>query len=382
MEILTAQGYVLTRLALSREAFLCTWHNAAEQRWEVAGGRIDFDHDQKNPHPRRTKKTANGIIRLDRKPNGLLEYAWTRGNERRLHVNTLGGRIAKTAFSAQAALMPIAFTRESANDAATYSLYRDQRMAAETDGQGHIKAHYNYLRDYDPAPGCYLTPDPMGQGGINPYAYVSDNPLTNIDPLGLYQIDVHYYMTFFLAITAGVDKDTARQIALATQYIDENPVTEPMLPDGLHPDSLLVNQPALARYHFVQDGYDPPRTLVESAYRFAIGVDLQSYVDRHIVNPGSPQLARLLNASNFAKTDPNANCHSSAQLFGEYLHALEDTFAHRDRFNNSYSATTFGLGAGHLTGGEHPDYSFNHDVVGLPGAKQGHAATRNMIARN
>ncbi|PHV04082.1 hypothetical protein CSQ96_27605 [Janthinobacterium sp. BJB412] len=393
----------------------------------------------------------------------------------RYHYNTLGERIAKTVFPARPALTPIAFAREPADGATTYSLYRDQRLAAETDGLGHITAHYiylygkpvakiemeanthithrllkaitmrsedapsdrlpriyaivtdhlgtpqqvvdeqrqlvwqaltapfglahvtfaadgsngkpfemnlrlpgqvydaetrlhyNYLRDYDPALGRYLTPDPMGQAGVNPYAYVSDNPLTNVDPLGLYQIDVHYYMTFFLAITAGVDKDTARRIALATQYIDENPVTEPMLPNGIHPGSLLVNQPALDRYHFVQDGYDPPRTIAESAYRFAIGVDLQSYMDRRIVNPGSPQLARLLNASNFAKTDPNANCHSSAQLFGEYLHALEDTFAHRDRFNNSYSSTTFGLGTGHLTGGENPDYTYNHDVIGLPG---------------
>ncbi|MGV7207018.1 DUF6765 family protein [Oxalobacteraceae bacterium A2-2] len=108
--------------------------------------------------------------------------------------------------------------------------------------------HYNYLRDYDPTLGRYLAPDPMGlAGGTNPYVYVSNNPLTSMDPLGLYQIDVHYYMTFFLAITAGVDKETARQIALATQYVDDNPVTEPMLPNGLHPDSLLVNQAALER---------------------------------------------------------------------------------------------------------------------------------------
>ncbi|MES2161636.1 MAG: RHS repeat-associated core domain-containing protein [Pseudomonadota bacterium] len=67
--------------------------------------------------------------------------------------------------------------------------------------------HYNYLRDYDPILGRYLTPDPMGlSAGTNPFAYGSNNPLTNVDPLGLYQIDVHYYMTFFLAITAGVDK--------------------------------------------------------------------------------------------------------------------------------------------------------------------------------
>ncbi|MBC7574256.1 MAG: RHS domain-containing protein, partial [Herminiimonas sp.] len=56
--------------------------------------------------------------------------------------------------------------------------------------------HYNYLRDYDPRLGRYLTPDPLGlDGGMNPYDYVRGNPLTGVDPLGLYEEDVHYYMT-------------------------------------------------------------------------------------------------------------------------------------------------------------------------------------------
>ncbi len=43
----------------------------------------------------------------------------------------------------------------------------------------------NYYRDYDPVLGRYTTPDPLGlEGGTNPYNYVSNNPLTNIDPLG------------------------------------------------------------------------------------------------------------------------------------------------------------------------------------------------------
>ncbi len=387
----------------------------------------------------------------------------------RYHYNSFGERVAKTVYPARPVLTPVALRAGSAQGETTYTLYRDQRLAAEADGRGRITAHYvylygkpvakiemtedtsvlhrlltkvmvrsedsahdsvaqiyaivtdhlgtpqevlderqrpvwqavtaafgqarvvyaaagangkpfqmnlrlpgqvydaeaglhyNYLRDYDPALGRYLAPDPLGLGGgTNPYAYVSNNPLTNIDPLGLYQIDVHYYMTFFLAITAGVDKDTARLIALATQYIDENPVTEPMLPNGLHPGSLRVNQPALERYHFVEDGYDTPRTTAESAYHILVGGDLQSYIDRRVINPGSPQLQRLLDASNFAKTDPNANCYSRPQLFGEYLHAFEDTFAHRDWDNNPYTATTFGLGTGHLTGGENPDFTYNH----------------------
>ncbi len=46
--------------------------------------------------------------------------------------------------------------------------------------------NYNGPRYYDPPSGRYAQPDPTGQdGGISLYAYVYDNPLAYIDPLGL-----------------------------------------------------------------------------------------------------------------------------------------------------------------------------------------------------
>jgi RHS repeat-associated protein len=49
---------------------------------------------------------------------------------------------------------------------------------------------YNYFRDYDPALGRYVQPDPIGlDGGLNPYLYVDGNPLRYVDPRGLAKSD-------------------------------------------------------------------------------------------------------------------------------------------------------------------------------------------------
>lgn len=68
------------------------------------------------------------------------------------------------------------------------------------------------------------------------------------------------------------------------------------------------------------------------------------------------------------------------QLFGEYLHTFEDTFAHRDQENNPYDATLLSLGVGHGAGGENPDYTYYHfsSTLGLGWWNNNEARTLQM----
>jgi RHS repeat-associated protein len=198
--------------------------------------------------------------------------------------------------------------------------------------------HYNLMRDYDPHTGRYLTPDPLGlYDGVNLFAYVHNNPVSGIDRLGLYDQMVHYYMTYFLALVAGLPQDVARMMAIADQYVDENELTEP-----IH-YVVWPHSEALPLYHFVMnyaDGYNG---------------DVTKDPVTRIESPRSDQLSNLYNSTNAQRLQelwiqshltgipglcpypsPADINNARYQLYGEYLHAFEDTFAHRDAYNMSY----------------------------------------------
>src|SRR5690606_33329300 len=85
-------------------------------------------------------------------------------------------------------------------------------------------------RMYDPKVGRFISEDPIGFAGgdINLYGYVGNDPIGKRDPLGLYEIDVHYYLTLYLALRSGCfSQGQAVAIANGNQMTDENPSESP-----------------------------------------------------------------------------------------------------------------------------------------------------------
>lgn len=167
--------------------------------------------------------------------------------------------------------------------------HRSSTLSAENRTNRRPDPSFNYrARWYDPKIGRFTSEDPIGlSGGVNQYVYVGNNPVNATDPSGLYEIDVHYYLTYYLAKQTGCFSDNfARQIAEGNQGTDEDSSISP----GAGKD-------------------------FQNSYYHALNTYSQQGV-------GSPLLLQNVNNSN-------------PKYFGQYLHYLQDTFSHAGYTNTS-----------------------------------------------
>jgi RHS repeat-associated protein len=186
---------------------------------------------------------------------------------------------------------------------------------------------YYRARFYDPQIGRFVSEDPAGlAGGVNGYSYTRNNPIKRRDPSGLFDIDFHYYLTYYIAKSTGCFWDEeARQMAEGDQRSDEDDDKKPgwgiELVTGPHGALIPIPNPAQQ---------------ARNANFHAFGTHEQN--DRRA-------------AELFAEAiRGNANPY----LFGTYLHFIQDSFSHFDFAGN----TTWGQ----FSAGKSVDHtSFNPD---------------------
>jgi RHS repeat-associated protein len=171
------------------------------------------------------------------------------------------------------------------------SLTRYRYTGRECDSDTGL--YYYRARWYDAKVGRFISEDPIGfGGGVNQFRYVGNNPQNAVDPSGLYNEDVHYYLTYFIATKFScLTGNEARLIADADQSTDENSDTSPGPGFTITPVAWLI-----LPNRFQQD-------------KNAVF---------HTFNPGNDQ---------FLKERWRVGCRGHVGL-GRLLHYLQDTFSH------------------------------------------------------
>jgi RHS repeat-associated protein len=176
-----------------------------------AGNTAAYTYDAQG---RRKTKTVNGattVFVTDAGNRGVLEYDGASGAIQRWYAYGLGtndvlnqmnvvaatrttlipgiqGSVIASLDSASGTLSKIGYSPYGNSIGATPPFgYTGQRIDPETNG-----LYYYRARHYSPAWGRFLQTDPIGYaGGVNQYAYVGNDPLNLVDPLGVYGIVIN-----------------------------------------------------------------------------------------------------------------------------------------------------------------------------------------------
>lgn len=104
---------------------------------------------------------------------------------------------------------------------------------------------------YNPTTGRWPSRDPLEeQGGLNLYGFVSNDPLSKVDPFGEYETDFHYYAIYYLFRSKCYSEKDANTVAWSSQHVDDVPATEP----------IYTSAENRARFHFHGSGPETATT--------------------------------------------------------------------------------------------------------------------------
>ena len=187
------------------------------------------------------------------------------------------------------------------------------------------------------------------------YEAMSGSPANMTDPSGLYEEDVHHYLSWFLAANGGFFNTTASQIGYEAGKLDINDSRDAMY----GPAWLPANDANMRDYHFVsEERLDELKQIANSSNRL-----------------DQPALTRI----------------------GEFIHALEDSYAHQaDEHKRDFSKRYNGLpnkwitdklwgglghGIGHGLHGHRPDQTWRRVGLAMTMAEEVYKEMVNMCVR-
>jgi len=183
------------------------------------------------------------------------------------------------------------------------------------------------------------------------------------------QIDTHYDKTAALGILSGLPGDWALRIARHTQYRDDDPDFRPLNDANLLTTiwSAFTNAEALKKHHFV---LSDPVTGKVPEYLKKTEADGKVHDLRPPDGKGTV-LGEMWDRITETINNPEASKDQIADVIGDYLHAFQDTFTHRDENNVPIDAVRnlgpWRLGIGHAFYGVSPDLTSNHTKKRLIG---------------
>jgi len=215
---------------------------------------------------------------------------------------------------------------------------------------------YRYLNTLT---GRWSSRDPDQETAHEPnlFVYIGNNAISDIDVLGLYESDFHFYVIYYLLRAKCFSAEDAYKIAYNSQYVDDNPFTDPV---ELGKEVYWHNDQAaaltLAANHFIG-------STTTTATR-----------------AGHP--AAFANAIFFLRGWESGQS-GEADSTGAALHTLADTWAH-DGFTAWGNSTLNGQGnhpdleehfwnsiaghVGHMSFGHDPDEPFRRPTLAMTAA--------------
>lgn len=276
-----------------------------------------------------------------------------------LETNAAGEHLNYEEYSPYGSSVFIAYSSDRDNQASQTEQKRYRYSGKERDDETGL--YYYGARYYAPWMGRWMKADPIGKGdGLNVFGFSKNSPITFYDTDGTYAEAGHYYTVFAVALASGYNPQKAQEIAYFAQQPDEVKMM-----DAIEAQKSNVIEKIGIAGNKIVDAFSfkafPPKQ------NFDIFPNEGPFMEKPMENI---QIAfhsltgrNALEETSFREMiSKSYSPFTNTQEFGWSLHALGDSFSHRQLNSDKTlgiipgdSNLMYVTGFGHLKHGTAPD---------------------------